>query len=112
MGQSDCIITDIVVPGIVTRLSAYPGVSKVILYGSCAAGTNTADSDIDIAVFIKSGSPCGLNEFVQLNKLIGSFDYDVQLQVFSEEELSDPCGIVEEVVSFGVLLFSDGRLLY
>lgn len=87
------------------RLSAYTSVTKIILYGSCAAGTNGPDSDVDLAAFLKSGTPCGPKEFIELNRLISPFNYDVQLQVFSEDELEDPCGIVDEVVSFGVVLF-------
>ncbi len=39
-----------VVHALVSRISDFPGVRKVILYGSRAKGTQTPVSDIDIAV--------------------------------------------------------------
>jgi len=39
-----------VINRLVERISAFPGVQKIILYGSRAKGTNSDISDIDIAV--------------------------------------------------------------
>lgn len=86
-------------------LSVCPGVHTVYLYGSFAAGTFRADSDIDIAVFMEEGEACELNTYLHLNRRIGRSPFDVQLQVFSCDELEDPSGIVEEVVSNGMILF-------
>ena len=94
-----------VIPCIVNNLKTHPWVSKIYLYGSCAAGTNSADSDIDIAVFLEPDKPCGVDEFIELNRMAGFSDFDVQLQVFSEDELDDPCGIVDEIVSFGIVMY-------
>ena len=87
------------------RISAYPSVCKIYLFGSFAVGTYGVDSDIDIAVFLEDDSPCGLQEYLDLNRLIGESEYDVQLQMFQAEELRDPCGIVGEVVEHGVVLW-------
>ena len=88
-----------------SRLREHPLVEKVILYGSFAVGTYGADSDIDIAVFLPAGNDCGLTVYRELSRLIGGNGYDIQIQVFSIDELSDPCGIVEEIVEHGIVLW-------
>lgn len=87
------------------RLSTDLQVNQIFLYGSFAVGTYGADSDIDIAVFLAEGSSCGLETYLKLNRLIGDSEYDIQLQVFPEDELCDPCGIVEEIAAHGILLW-------
>jgi len=83
-------------------LLAFPWVDRVVLYGSFAKGNWREDSDIDLAVFLSCGTPCGLEQYVTLSRLCRSADYDVEIQVFSADELEQPCGIVEEVVAYGV----------
>lgn len=87
------------------RLRTYPLVNKVVLYGSFAVGTYGTDSDIDIAVFLPEGNECGLDVYRELYRLVGVSGYDIQIQVFSMDELDDPCGIVEEVVEHGIVLW-------
>ena len=87
------------------RLHTHPLVNKVVLYGSFAVGTYGADSDIDIAVFLPTENDCGLTVYRELSRLIGGNGYDIQIQVFSIDELSDPCGIVEEIVEHGIVLW-------
>ena len=87
------------------RLRTHPLVNKVVLYGSFAVGTYGADSDIDIAVFLPAENDCGLAVYRELHRLIGGNGYDVQIQVFSMDEFDDPCGIVEEVVEHGIVLW-------
>lgn len=87
------------------RLRTHSLVNQVILYGSFAVGTYRADSDIDIAVFLQAGNDCGLEVYRELNRLIGETGYDIQIQIFSMDELDDPCGIVEEIVEHGIVLW-------
>lgn len=77
-------------------------VEKVVLYGSYAVGTFTPNSDVDIAVFVSDDSCCGLRQYLQLNRICRSGEFDIQIQIFSIDELADPCGIVEEVVEHGI----------
>lgn len=84
------------------RLLAYPWVQKVYLYGSFARGTYRGDSDLDLAVFVVQGHPCGLREYTQVCRAARGEVFDIQIQLFSSDELDDPCGIVEEITAFGV----------
>lgn len=77
-------------------------VERVMLYGSFAKGSWGAQSDVDLAVFVRRGTPCDLAHYMALARLCRSPDFDTQVQLFSAEELDDPCGIVEEVVAHGV----------
>ncbi len=85
-----------------TAFLAYSWVDRVVLYGSFAKGCWREDSDIDLAVFLSPGTPCGLAQYITLSRLCRSADYDIQIQVFSVDELELPCGIVEEVAAYGV----------
>ena len=80
-----------------------PG-SRVILFGSYAKGNFNKDSDIDIAVFLPSNFLD--TDFIAINRLLcricNKYDCDIQTQVFMQEELLSPMGIVEEIVQYGV----------
>ncbi|MGI6151539.1 MAG: nucleotidyltransferase family protein [Christensenellales bacterium] len=92
------------------EISRIPGVAKIMLFGSYAKGTQTPESDIDIAVFFDLDKTCFLNEYRALSKLCCSFTQDVQIQAFGLYELDDPSGIVEEIVAFGIELPIDQSL--
>ena len=95
-----CPLVDELAAGI----SQVPGVAKIVLFGSYAKGTQTPESDIDIAVFFDLDKTCFLNEYRVLSKICCSFSEDVQVQAFGLYELDDPSGIGEEIVAFGVEL--------
>ncbi|MFC5649167.1 nucleotidyltransferase domain-containing protein [Paenibacillus solisilvae] len=42
---------------VVSRLQSIPGIEGIVLGGSRARGTHTEDSDIDIGIYYRSGSP-------------------------------------------------------
>ncbi|MGI6191961.1 MAG: nucleotidyltransferase family protein [Christensenellales bacterium] len=84
------------------EISRIPGVAKIVLFGSYAKGTQTPESDIDIAVFFDLDKTNFLNEYRALSKICCSFSQDVQVQAFGLNELEDPNGIVEEIVAFGI----------
>ncbi|MBQ1946411.1 MAG: nucleotidyltransferase domain-containing protein [Clostridia bacterium] len=82
---------------------AFPGVSQVMVFGSYAKGTQTAMSDLDVAVFLHAAADDNLlPAFRALTKICLKAPVEIQVQVFSETELLSPCGIVEEIVKFGV----------
>ncbi len=88
-----------------------PQVSKVILYGSYAKGLATPGSDIDMAVFFDTDKQFFLEEYRQLVRICNTPLVDIQVQAFSSRELLDPCGIIEEIVQFGIELSPLGQLL-
>jgi len=81
-----------------------PKVQTVILYGSYAKGNATADSDVDIAVFFDDDKPSFIEEYRSLVKICNNHIIDIQVQAFSAKELADPCGIIEEIVEYGVVI--------
>lgn len=82
-------------------IHAYPGVKKVYVFGSYAKGTATGESDIDVAAFIDTQDDHLLRPYRDLAHICLNADVEIQVQVFRLSELSEPCGIVEEIVSFG-----------
>lgn len=86
------------------KIAGMPGAAKVILFGSYAKGTATADSDIDLAVFFDAKKECFLDEYRQLVDICSDSAMDIQVQAFGLSELEAPCGITEEIVAFGVEL--------
>ncbi len=88
----------------ITRIHGLPGVVKIILYGSYAKDMPNTDSDIDLAVFFSADKPCFLEEYRRLVKICNCAGADYQVQAFSIRELEDPCGIIEEIVEYGVEL--------
>ena len=77
-------------------------VDKIILFGSYAKGCYDQNSDLDIAVFVKKGYCCHLEEYRQLARICRTAQLDIQVQAFSSSELEEPCGIVDEIVEFGI----------
>lgn len=88
----------------IARINGLPGVVKIILYGSYAKDMPNMDSDIDLAVFFSEDKPCFLEEYRRLVKICNCPEVDYQVQAFSIRELQDPCGIIEEIVEYGVEL--------
>lgn len=81
---------------------AFPWAARVVLYGSYAKGCQHSESDVDLAVFVQQGYPCHLEEYRQLARICRTAKADIQVQAFSESELADPCGIVEEIAAYGI----------
>lgn len=84
-----------------TKLWTFHEVRRVILFGSYAKNTHTQSSDIDIAVFVEDIF-YGVELFKKIVLLCNVPHMDVQIQLFSNSELEDPCGIVEEVLEYGI----------
>jgi predicted nucleotidyltransferase len=95
-------------------VSHIPG-SRVMLYGSYAKGNFSKDSDIDIAVFLSSNF--SNTDIVEVNRLLcklsSNYNADIQTQVFMQDELITPMGIVEEIVEYGIDItyFENNKLL-
>ncbi|MEA4823826.1 MAG: nucleotidyltransferase domain-containing protein [Clostridiaceae bacterium] len=92
------------------RISALPGVEKIILFGSYAKHTQNAESDLDLAVFFNTDKVCLLEEYRSLVKICASTEENIEVQAFRTNELCDPCGIIGEITEFGVELWPAARL--
>ena len=86
--------------------SAHP--TKVILFGSHAAGTTTEESDLDLLV-VEREVPSKLKEMVRLREAIGSVGLPVDVIVCSEQELAD-WGHLPGTVLYWAL--KEGKVLY
>lgn len=79
-----------------------PGAERAVIYGSYAKGTAHPGSDLDVALFFRDDGISLRDRYRAAARLCAMPEMDVQVQVFSVSELSDPCGIVEEIVQYGV----------
>lgn len=86
---------------LIPRLKKALLVVRIILFGSFSKGNFRPESDIDIAVFIKESDGNLLEAFRTAQIICSEYSYDIQIQIFEEDELETPAGIVEEVVAFG-----------
>lgn len=80
-------------------------VSKIYLFGSYYNGTNTEDSDLDIAFFISSDESL-LSAHRKIIKITSKYDIDIQPQIFYACELNDRIGIVGEILENGAEVFA------
>ena len=83
---------------------ALPEVDQVVLFGSYAKGCAVCESDIDLAVFVKSTDTRLLRIYRQLARICVNSEIDIQVQPFHTYELATPCGIIEEIEAYGVEL--------
>jgi predicted nucleotidyltransferase len=86
------------------QIFALPGVRTIILFGSYAKGDAEAESDIDLAVFFDAAEDCLIEQYRELSRICANPEVDIQAQPFHTYELLQPCGIIDEVVSYGVEL--------
>ncbi len=87
-----------------TKISALPDVHKIVLFGSYAKGIAEPESDIDLAVFFDTEDDCLLGQYHMLARICANTQVDIQVQPFHAYELFQPCGIIEEVVTYGIEL--------
>jgi len=87
-----------------TKISALPDVHKIVLFGSYAKGLAVPESDIDLAVFFDTEDDCLLRQYHDLARICANTQVDIQVQPFHAYELLQPCGIIEEVVTYGIEL--------
>ena len=74
--------------------------SAIFLYGSCAKGTATADSDIDIAVVVDEVPGDYLNTMATLWKLTRSVDHAIEPVLLTEAD--DASGFLRTVQRTGI----------
>lgn len=89
------------------QIGALERVERVILFGSYAKGCATSESDVDLAVFFQDGETNLVERYRQLARICVDTEIDVQIQPFCACELNQACGIVEEIVRYGVELVNN-----
>ena len=93
-----------VMAGVCGKISELPGAERIVLFGSYAKGTAEAESDVDLAVFFRTEEDCLIEQYRALTRICSNPELDIQVQPFHTYELLQPCGIIEEVVTYGIEL--------
>ena len=83
-------------------------VQKIVLYGSYVNGIPTNDSDIDIAVIVKSVKDDLLSVKAKLYKLRRDIDDRIEPILITEGE--DPSGFLNKVLNTGEVIFESPKL--
>jgi len=77
---------------------------KVVLYGSYAKGTNSIESDIDIAVIVNKVEGSFLDKEARLYKIRRNIDSNIEPVLLEED--NDRSGFLEHILSYGEVLFA------
>ena len=90
------------------RIGEKFGAEKVILFGSYAQGTATADSDIDLLVVARTNLPVG-SRYRAVRRLLGDFPAGFDIIVETPEEFAQWRTVVNHIVYFADRY---GKVLY
>ncbi len=77
-------------------------ISKAILFGSYANGTNTEWSDIDLAVVSEDFEGIKFYDSKKLNKAILNSSIDLELHTYRPEEFNADNPFVKEIFKTGI----------
>ena len=77
----------------------------IILYGSYAEGTATADSDIDIAIIFNNYNGDWLQDSKMLWKLTRKISTNIEPILL--DRTKDPSGFVDRICTFGETLYTE-----
>ena len=87
----------------IRKISANYFIKKAMLFGSFANGTNHADSDIDIAIILKSNVDI-IDTQIELMKLRRSIDLRIEPHPFFENDFVISNPVVSEIMKYGINL--------
>ena len=86
----------------VNEVKKYYKVDAIILFGSHAKGTNTNDSDIDIAI-VSSDIIDKIDDMTRLMKLRRSIDLRIEPHPIKTEEFNkNETPLIEEIINTGI----------
>ncbi len=89
-----------------SRLLRELELQKVVLYGSWVNGHPDENSDIDVAVVVKSYSRDHLDLLTRLYQIATEIDVRIEPVLF--EEYNDPSGFLGQVVREGEVVYISG----
>lgn len=76
---------------------------EIYLYGSYAKGSQTNDSDIDIAVIYENLLPNHFENYTKLYSIAAETDFRLEPVYLSET--NDKSGFIEQIKSYGIKLY-------
>ena len=104
------MITQKQIEKIITRIANSYKPEKIILFGSYAYGTPTADSDLDLLVIVKSSKQPRYQRAREIRKhLWGITDIPKDVLVYTQEEIDEWKEVKE---AFITSIVGKGRVLY
>ncbi len=74
---------------------------RIYLYGSYAKGTQTNDSDIDLAIFLDREEIDGFREDVELMRLRWDVDLRIEPHAFARSDFDETNPYIKEIVETG-----------
>ena len=87
----------------ISVITQYYNVEAIILFGSFAKGTNTEDSDIDIAVILKDSNLDVIDEELNLMRLRRKIDTRIEPHIIRIEDYKNVVTpFVKEVIETGI----------
>jgi len=90
----------------IEEVSKYYKIDAIILFGSYAKGTNTNDSDIDVAI-VSSNIIDKCDDLVRLMKLRRSIDLRIEPHPIRTEEFKqNETPFIDEIIRTGVELYA------
>lgn len=78
----------------------------VVLFGSYARGSNTGNSDIDIAVIVDEVEGSFIEKEARLYKIRRSIDINIEPILLEKNNLNDKSGFLAHILSYGQVLFT------
>ena len=94
----------------IKEISRYYKIDSIILFGSYAKGTNTSDSDIDIAV-VSSDIIDKLEDMARLMRLRRNIDLRIEPHPIKTEEFREnKTPFIDEIIKTGIELFAVGMV--
>ena len=85
----------------IKEISKYYNIKAVYLFGSYAKGTNTEDSDIDVAIIINSDNNV-FDLMVELMMLTQNIDLRIEPHPIKVEDFEEGNPFVQEIIDTGI----------
>lgn len=77
------------------------GVWRLYLYGSYAKGTQSPESDIDLAVFLDKEDIDGIKDDVELMRLRWDIDLNIEPHAFARTDFDESDPLIKEIITTG-----------
>jgi predicted nucleotidyltransferase len=102
------LLTDDLIRAMVTRIAEHLHPEKVVVFGSYATGTPTADSDLDLLVVMDSDQPA-YKRGLPIRRLFNPQPCPMDVLVYTPREVEYWNGTVNHIITEA---FESGRVYY
>jgi predicted nucleotidyltransferase len=102
------MVTQKDIDSIAQTIAAEFSPQEIVLFGSCAQGTQTADSDLDLLVIAESDAP-RYRRAAAVKKVLRKFRMPLDIVVFTPREIAEQ---LQASSSFVSRIMATGRILF